>query len=137
MLWVGQKVCLLSPLDLPATPPWKTESVVYACTADATFPSFYQKHLEPLNSYSVRILKHSNQSFHNETIAESYKFKGDFRYISLFLQVWELARKHTDFFVSMYSRRYLQYRSSLLYVIVSPPSVRLSRPGPNTESQVF
>lgn len=55
------------------------------------FQAFYRKHLEPLNSYSVRILKRSNQSFHIYTRTRSYKFKEDCKSFSLFLQVWELA----------------------------------------------
>lgn len=39
-----------------------------------TIPSFYQKHLDPLNSYSVRILKRRNESVQIQTRAESYKF---------------------------------------------------------------
>lgn len=43
MLWVGWKVCVLSPLGLLGTPPWKTESVVCAFAAEATIPSFLSK----------------------------------------------------------------------------------------------
>lgn len=39
-----------------------------------TIPSFYRKHLDPLNSYSVRILKRRNQSLQIRARAESYSF---------------------------------------------------------------
>lgn len=77
MLWWGkQESVLFSPLDLLSTPQQNTEicSPVPASAAAVTIPSFYQKHLESLNSYSVRILKHRDQSFYMHTRPDSYNF---------------------------------------------------------------
>lgn len=74
MLWAGKKrVCFALASTSARHSPQRTSLQSCAFAAAAVTPSFYQKHLEPLNSYSVRILKQSNQSFYIQTRAERYK----------------------------------------------------------------
>lgn len=89
ILWVGEESVLLSPLDLFSTLHRRLSLQSSAFAADVTIPSFYQKHLEPLNSYSVRILKHRNQSFYIQTI-ELIPMNFHFKNILLFFNFGNL-----------------------------------------------
>lgn len=60
----GAPTVLLSPLEPLSTFHRRQNPQSCALAAAVTIPSFYQKHLESLNSYSVRSFKHSNQSFY-------------------------------------------------------------------------
>lgn len=75
MLRVEKKrVCFALASRSARHSPQRTSLQSCAFAAAAVKPNFYQKHLEPLKSYSVRILKQSNQSFYIQTRAERYEF---------------------------------------------------------------
>lgn len=61
----GEKSLCCFPLWICSALPNRRQNLQSCAFAvDVTIPSFYQKHLEPVNSNSARILKYSNQSFH-------------------------------------------------------------------------
>lgn len=65
-LWAGGKMSLFcfALWICSALPNRRQNLQSCAFVADVTIPSFYQKHLELLNSFCVHVLKHSHQSFH-------------------------------------------------------------------------
>lgn len=73
MPWVGNMSLLCCPSGSVDTRHRRQSLRSCAFAVDLTIPSFYQKHLELLSSYSVRILKLRNQSFYIQTKAETYE----------------------------------------------------------------